>query len=133
MMFLQGRFWCNIPGLHPTELHTPSFFLPLISTAVFLPATIICAEEPAPHPGATVYTKVCADCHGKQGEGVKDEYDEPLIGDRSLAALTKRIARTMPDDDPGSLSPDEAAQVAAYIYDAFYSPAAQARIRPPQV
>src|SRR5687768_2488639 len=105
MMFLRGRFWCNIPGPHPTELHTSSFFLRLISVAVILPAAIVCADEPPSHPGAAVYTKVCADCHGQQGEGVKDEYDEPLIGERSLAALTKRIARTMPDDDPGSLSP----------------------------
>ena len=69
----------------------------------------------------------------RKGEGVADEYDEPLVGERSLAALTRRIHRTMPDDDPGSLSGDEAAQVAAYIYDAFYSPAAQARLHPPQV
>ena len=85
------------------------------------------------HPGAAIYEKACAECHGRNGEGVKDEYDEPLVGERSLAALTKRIHRTMPEEDPGSLTPEEAAQVAAYIYEAFYSAAAQARLNPPKL
>jgi len=110
------------------------FSLHLSVSAVFCAALIARAEETsASHSGAALYARICADCHGKQGEGVKDEYEEPLVGDRSLATLTKRIARTMPDDDPGSLAPEEAAQVAAYIYDAFYSPAAQARLHPPQI
>ena len=35
----------------------------------------------------------------------------------------------MPEDAPGTCVGEEAAQVAAYIYDAFYSPIAQARSR----
>lgn len=89
--------------------------------------------ESAEHPGAAIYQKTCAECHGKQGEGVKDEFDEPLIGERSLPALTKRIKRTMPEENPGSLSAEEAAQVSAYIFEAFYSPAAQARLNPPKL
>ena len=85
------------------------------------------------HPGAAVYTKLCVDCHGKTGEGVKGEFEEPLVGERSLPSLTRKIHRTMPEDDPKSLTPEEAAQVASYIYDAFYSPAAQARLNPPKV
>jgi hypothetical protein len=105
-----------------------------LCAVLFFTALLARADEKTlPGPGAAIYAKICADCHGQKGEGVPDEYDEPLIGDRSLAALTKRIVRTMPDDDPGSLTPDEAAQVAAYIYDAFYSPAAQARLRPPEI
>jgi mono/diheme cytochrome c family protein len=118
------------------ELAVTHFLNPrLMLAALLLSATCGRADDTPPlaHPGAAIYTKVCADCHGKHGEGVKDEYDEPLVGDRSLAALTKRIARTMPDDDPGSLSPEDAAQVAAYIYGAFYSPAAQARLHPPEI
>jgi hypothetical protein len=76
---------------------------------------------------------MCAECHGEKGEGVKGEYDEPLTGNRSLAALTKRIVRTMPEDDPDLCVGEEAEQVAAYIYEAFYSPAAQARLKPPEV
>lgn len=89
--------------------------------------------QPSEHPGAAIYQKSCAECHGKRGEGVKEEFDEPLIGERSLPALTKRIKRTMPEEDPGSLSDEEAAQVSAYIYEAFYSPSAQARLNPPKL
>ena len=104
----------------------------LLLTAGLCKAPLLGAEPPA-HPGAAIYMKKCADCHGAQGEGVRAEYEEPLVGERSLPALTRYIARTMPDDDPGSLSAADAAQVAAYIYDAFYSPAAQARLRPARI
>ena len=82
------------------------------------------------HPGATIYKSQCASCHGNLGEGVPGKFDEPLTGDRSLEALTKKIERTMPEEDPGSCVGEDAKQVAAYIYDAFYSPAAQARLNP---
>ena len=36
----------------------------------------------------------------------------------------------MPSDDPGSLSAADSGRVAAYIFDAFYSPGAQGRIQP---
>ncbi len=39
----------------------------------------------------------------------------------------------MPDDDPGSCTDEEYRKVAAYIYDAFYSTDAQARLHPPRV
>jgi len=87
----------------------------------------------AEHPGAAIYQAQCADCHGAQGEGVAGKFDEPLIGERTLEALTKKIVRTMPEEDPDLCVGEEAAQVAAYIYDAFYSPAAQARLSPPEV
>ena len=82
------------------------------------------------HPGAAIYKSQCASCHGNLGEGVPGKFDEPLTGDRSLEALTKKIERTMPEEDPGSCVGEDAKQVAAYIYDAFYSPAAQARLNP---
>jgi hypothetical protein len=83
------------------------------------------------HPGAVIYQAQCASCHGKEGEGVAGKYDEPLIGDRSLESLTRKIDRTMPEEDPDLCVGEDARQVALYIYDAFYSPAAQARVRPP--
>lgn len=82
--------------------------------------------------GAVIYQKMCADCHGDKGQGVKDQYDEPLHGNRSLVSLTKRIARTMPDDNVGACVGDDATKVAAYIYETFYSPKAQARLHPPE-
>jgi mono/diheme cytochrome c family protein len=84
-------------------------------------------------PGAKIFQKMCSACHGKNGEGVPDKYDEPLQGNRSLESLAKRIARTMPDDDVGACVGDDAKQVAQYIFEAFYSPVAQARIRPAEI
>ncbi|NBV87570.1 MAG: hypothetical protein EBS01_15170, partial [Verrucomicrobia bacterium] len=84
------------------------------------------------HPGAAVYQKMCADCHGKQGEGVRGKYDDPLAGNRTMPALTRLIAKTMPEGKEGTCVGADAENVAAYIYEAFYSPAAQARLRPVQ-
>src|SRR5438552_3438445 len=97
------------------------------SFAVGLP---LAAQVPE-HPGAAIYRKLCAECHGDKGQGVPDKYDEPLHGNRTVEALAKRIAKTMPDDNVGACVGKDAEQVAAYIYEAFYSPTAQARLHPP--
>jgi hypothetical protein len=55
------------------------------------------------------------------------------VGDRSLAELAEIIDKTMPEDAPEKCNGEEAKAVAAYIYEAFYSPAAQARIKPPRI
>jgi mono/diheme cytochrome c family protein len=94
---------------------------------------VAAADEPAELPGSKIFQKLCAECHGKNGEGVPDKYDEPLQGNRSVESLAKRISRTMPDDDVGACVGDDAKEVAQYIYQAFYSPAAQARIRPQEL
>jgi len=104
-----------------------AFFL---ITASAVAATAVAAEPPTAHPGAAIYQAQCASCHGDKGEGVPGKYDEPLTGDRSLQALTKKIERTMPEEDPDTCVGEDAQQVAAYIYDAFYSPTAQARLNP---
>ena len=44
-----------------------------------------------------------------------------------MASLAKLIAKTMPEDEPGTCVGPDAEQVSAYIYDAFYSKAAQTR------
>src|SRR5437868_4769320 len=51
--------------------------------------------------GEQIYTEQCASCHGKQGEGSK-EYGHPLVGDKSVGQLAKYIAKSMPEDDPGT-------------------------------
>lgn len=84
------------------------------------------------HPGKAIYQKLCVECHGDRGQGVEGEYDDALTGERSLEALAREIERTMPEDDPKACVGEDAKQVAAYIYDAFYSPAAQARNDPPR-
>ncbi len=108
----------------------PLLRLPYI---LLLFATTLRAASPAPDPpGAALYREQCASCHGREGEGVAGKYDEPLTGERSLESLTRKIERTMPEEDPDLCKGEEARLVAAYIYDAFYSPAAQARVRPPE-
>lgn len=82
------------------------------------------------HPGARIYTERCAGCHGDQGQGVKDKHADPLAGTRSVSGLARLIEKTMPEGEEGTCTGDDARNVAAYIYDAFYSPEAQARIRP---
>src|SRR5262249_17752587 len=76
---------------------------------------------------------LCAKCHGRNGEGVKGKYDDPLRGDRPLDKLTRYIERKMPDDNPGKCTGENAAAVARYIYDAFYSQEARARKTPPRI
>lgn len=98
--------------------------------AVGSPAAV--AADLSQHPGAAIYRKLCVECHGDKGQGVEEKYDEPLHGNRSVDALAKRIARTMPEDNVGACVGDDAQQVAAYIYEAFYSPQAQARLKPPE-
>lgn len=84
-------------------------------------------------PGARIYNAECAKCHGKAGEGVKGKYDDALVGDWSVEKLTRYVAKNMPDDDPGTLSAEDAATVARYINDAFYSREARARNNPARV
>lgn len=83
--------------------------------------------------GQRIYEQHCANCHGKQGEGVEDKQPEPLVGDRSMQDLIEVIIETMPEENPDQIVGDEAKAVAEYIYDAFYSPVAQARNKPPRV
>lgn len=90
------------------------------------------ARADAPVDGRAIYEKRCLSCHGKAGEGSED-YPHALIGDKSVKELSKSIAKTMPEDDPGTCVGDEADAVAAYIYDAFYSSIAQVRNKPAKI
>jgi mono/diheme cytochrome c family protein len=83
--------------------------------------------------GAQTYADKCAACHGPQGEGTADNHPDPLVGDKSVAELTELITRTMPDGAPEDCVGEEAARVAAYIHEAFYSPMAQARLQPARI
>ena len=79
------------------------------------------------HPGFAVYQQHCASCHGDDGQGEPTEFDEPLYGDRSLESLSRYIHRSMPDGESELVEGDDAAAVASYIYDEFYSVAARYR------
>src|SRR6266576_2267491 len=83
--------------------------------------------------GLEIFSRECAKCHGRNGQGVKGKYDGPLHGDRPLEKLTRYIEKAMPDDDPGKVAGEDATAVARYIYDAFYSREARLRKSPPRV
>jgi hypothetical protein len=84
-----------------------------------------CATEAS--VGKAIYEAQCANCHGDQGQGVDDAYDQPLYGDHTVRTLARLIERTMPEGDPTACQGEDAAQVAAFIYDEFYSLAARQR------
>jgi cytochrome c553 len=90
----------------------------------------VSAEEP--RTGEQIYKELCARCHGATGQGTK-KYESPLAGDKSLPQLAAVIKRTMPEGEPDTLDAESAKRVAAFAYDAFYSPAAQAKRNPPRV
>lgn len=80
-----------------------------------------------PLSGKAVYNQHCQHCHGANGEGVEGEYEEALTGNRSIQSLARRIARTMPEDDPDLCLGKDAEAVATYIYHEFYSAEARRR------
>ncbi len=98
----------------------------LLWLAFWSPASL--AAEP--RSGEAIYKNLCANCHGAQGAGTVEHAPDPLFGDRSLNELATYISESMPEDDPAQCVGEEAEKVAAYIYDAFYSPIAQARLKP---
>lgn len=88
-------------------------------------------SKPVAADGAQVYQAQCAKCHGAKGEG-GPAYTKPLVGNRSVAELSKFIAQSMPPG-PKKCPTPQAELVAAYIHGAFYSPLAQERNRPARV
>lgn len=75
-----------------------------------------------------LYEQKCASCHGADGQGVSGVYESALAGSRSVEELAGLIERTMPEDDPDDCVGAEAAAMAQYIYDAFYSVEARQRL-----
>jgi mono/diheme cytochrome c family protein len=98
-----------------------------------LAAAFVSPSHAAAQPsGEQLYKEHCVRCHGADGQGAKKTI-APLAGEKSVAQLAKVIDATMPEDDPDKLDAAESARVAAYIHEAFYSPTAQARVRPARI
>src|SRR5215470_11174143 len=80
--------------------------------------------------GQQIYKAQCAGCHGDAMEGTSGP---PLAGDsflsnwsaRSLANLVDKIQKTMPFNQPGSLSRAQSIAITAYILDIGKFPAGQ--------
>ena len=102
------------------------------SRTLVLAAACLVAGGPAAaadHPGQAVYAAHCIRCHGAAGAGTPAVPD-PLAGSLSVNQLAATVRETMPEDDPGRLTAEEARAVAEYIHAAFYSPVARDRNRP---
>lgn len=71
--------------------------------------------------GQSLYESNCATCHGGDLSG--GESAPPMAGPeflstwkgKNLGGLFNRVRLTMPADEPGSLSPDENAEIIAYM------------------
>ena len=83
--------------------------------------------------GEEIYRKLCLECHGPKGEGVKGKFAEAIHGDWSLEKLTRYIDKSMPEGAPEKCVGEDAKAVARYIYDAFYSREAWARLHPARI
>lgn len=80
--------------------------------------------------GDALFAKKCAPCHGAKGVGGSG-FPKPLTGTRTATELGAYIAKSMPPG--GKTPPAEAKLMADYMHEAFYSPIAQERIRPPKI
>lgn len=108
----------------------PTTFRTLMGLGIFM---MLCSSLSADdRTGQQIYSAMCARCHGANGEGTK-KYAHTLTGDKSIGQLAKVIDDTMPEGSPDTLDADGSKKVAAYIFDAFYSPVAQARIKPARI
>jgi mono/diheme cytochrome c family protein len=122
----QAKFACALSGLIALGLWVAA-----------LPAPTRAADAaPAVSPqlyasgqataGKAVYDASCASCHGAQLQGVSAP---PLVGKGfSVSALTlsqfhQLVTTEMPFDNPGSLKPEQYADVIAYVLAANCYPA----------
>ena len=80
-----------------------------LACALVLSAGIATADE---RTGEQIYREMCASCHGAGGEGTEEKHPDPLAGDKSVAQLADLIAETMPEDDPGTCTGEDAKRVA---------------------
>lgn len=81
--------------------------------------------------GAPLFAAQCSPCHGSKGQG-SEAYSRALTGNMTVAQLVKYISAEMPPG-PKKCTSRDAAKIAPYIFDAFYSPIAQERGRPARV
>lgn len=85
--------------------------------------------------GQVVYDEKCAECHGTMESVTPDMAallnDHLFLSDwqgRSLAELFDRIGDTMPQEEPGSLSPQQVVDLIAHILSANRFPAGEAAL-----
>ena len=125
-----GRFAVNLP-IQPlfARRNLVAVALGVVVVVSSAQSNLALGDSAQAEPGASIFRGKCANCHGANGQGVADGHDEPLHGDKSIDELARLIERTMPEEEPETCVGDEARQVADYIYNEFYSPAARKKNR----
>ena len=93
------------------------YYRPLFLALIFGASSMGMANPP---DGKKLYTQHCAECHGKKGEGVEDEYSKPLIGDWPVGKLIHYVDKTMPDYDPDLVKGKEAEAISRFVFETFY-------------
>lgn len=113
----------------PATRYVPRWAVGLL----FVVAWPVCAGafDAGAFDGASLFAEKCSECHGEAGQGT-NYYGLTLAGDLPVRELTRIITETMPEGDPEACVGAEAKAIARHAYEAFYSPLAQARIRPPR-
>ncbi|MDA8440898.1 MAG: c-type cytochrome [Peptococcaceae bacterium] len=82
------------------------------------PKAAVVSESPAVSAGESTYGSLCVGCHGANGVGSKaaPALKGTLAAYPTLSALTSFIHAAMPASKPGSLTPTQAANLAAYLF-----------------
>jgi mono/diheme cytochrome c family protein len=83
--------------------------------------------------GTQLYAEQCASCHGEDMSGVAGLFP-PLVGadflkvwqGKSVGELFEKVQTTMPALDPGSLKPEQTADIVAYMLSHSKYPAGSA-------
>lgn len=73
--------------------------------------------------GKGLYTHECTSCHGDNLMGKESENSPALTGERftsqwdgrTVADMYRKILRKMPQDDPGTLSPQQSVDLVAFL------------------
>lgn len=105
----------------------------LATSVIALPADGVAAGT---DPGAAIYARKCAACHGAGmagGDGAPALTGQRFFrkwAGRSLLQLSEKIRVTMPQDDPGTLQADETAALLTTILAANGIEPVDARLAP---
>ena len=81
--------------------------------------------------GSRVFGSICTNCHELAEFTAEGAYLEEVEGE-SLWETFDFVSTKMPDDDPGSLRPEEYAAVLAYIFSVYGLPSGDAELAPEQ-
>ena len=112
----------SLPALTPGIVHTQQAAARSVKDGVY---TAVQAKQ-----GKAVYEEQCLECHGSMASATPDM--APLLNDyvfqgtwknRSLADLFEKIRETMPQNEPGTLSRRDTADIVAYVLNANKLPA----------